>query len=137
MYISKVLASLALGCKIKLCEPISLPVIVNVPSIAWLPVNWFEPVVAKLPVFIVLPLTSGITTPNVDVSPFVNVKVFPLNEAVTNDKLAEVNKLAVALFRFVIEVAKELVVEFKLEIDILTLADVLSKLFNLIFVDWV
>jgi hypothetical protein len=65
----------------------------------------------------------------------VNVKVFPLNEAVTNPKLAELNKLAVAVFRFAIEVAKELVVEFKLLIDILTLADVLSKLFNLIFVD--
>jgi len=33
------------------------------------------------------------------------------------------------------EVAKELVVEFKFVIDTLTLADVLSKLFNLIFVD--
>jgi hypothetical protein len=58
-----------------------------------------DAVTNKLPVFVVpLPLTSGITTPNVDASPFVNVKVFPLKDAVTNAKLAEVNKLAVALF---------------------------------------
>jgi hypothetical protein len=51
-----------------------------------------------VPAGIVLPLTSGITTPNVVVSPFVNVKVFPAKDAVTNVKLAEVNKLAVAEF---------------------------------------
>jgi hypothetical protein len=88
-----------------------------------------------VPAGIVLPLTSGITTANIVPSPLVNVRVCDAKDAVVKDKLAEVNKLAVALFRFVIEVAKELVVEFKLEIDILTLADVLSKLFNLIFVD--
>jgi hypothetical protein len=50
-----------------------------------LPVNVLEPVVANEPVLIVEPLTSGIRTPNVDESPFVNVKVFPLNEAVINE----------------------------------------------------
>ena len=35
--------------------------------------------------FIVLPLISGITTPNVELSPFVNVNVFPLNDAVIKD----------------------------------------------------
>jgi hypothetical protein len=44
-----------------------------------------EEVVTKLPVLIVLPLMSGITTPNVELSPFVNVNVFPLNEAVIKD----------------------------------------------------
>ena len=47
----------------------------------------------------------------------------------------DVLTLALLEFRFDIEVAKELVVEFKFVIDTLTLADVLSKLFNLIFVD--
>ena len=45
----------------------------------------FEPVVAKEPVLIVLPLTSGITTPNVVPFPFVNVNVLPLNDAVIKD----------------------------------------------------
>jgi hypothetical protein len=65
----------------------------------------------------------------------VNVKVFPLNEAVVKLKLAELNKDCVAEFKLVIETAWLAVVEFKLVIDILTLADVVSKLFSLIFVD--
>ena len=41
-----------------------------------------DDVVTKSPA---LPLLSGITIPNVDASPFVNVKVFPAKDAVTND----------------------------------------------------
>ena len=71
----------------------------------WSPMNTLEPVVAKEPVSIVEPLTSGITIPNVDASPFVNVKVFPLNEAVTNEDavIAEVtydDVAAIKLFTF-------------------------------------
>ena len=67
---------------------------------------------------IVLPLTSGITTPNVVVSPFVNVKVFPLNDAVINDKLADANKLAVAELIFVIDVFTDALLVFNALIDI-------------------
>ena len=64
--------------------------------------NTLLPVVAKLPVLIVLPDTSGNTIPNVVVSPFVKVKVFPLNDAVTNelavtDELTNPNAVICAL----------------------------------------
>jgi hypothetical protein len=59
-----------------------------------------EDVVTKLPA---LPLTSGIRIPNVLPSPFVNVSVCEANDAVVNPKLADVNKLAVAEFKFVID----------------------------------
>jgi len=51
-----------------------------------------------VPVGVPLPLTSGITTPNVVPSPFLNVRVLPVNDAVVKPKLADVNKLAVAVF---------------------------------------
>jgi hypothetical protein len=54
-----------------------------------------DAVVNKLPVSIGVELTL---TANVDVSPFVKVIVLPTADAVTNDKLVEVNKLAVAEF---------------------------------------
>jgi hypothetical protein len=60
--------------------------------------------------------------------PFVKVKVCPLRDAVINARLADV-------FKLLIEVAWDAVVEFKLLIDIFTLADVISKLFSLIFAD--
>ena len=76
------------------------------------------PVVAKIPypnicadddtvpLGIVLPLASGITTPNVVPFPFVNVRVLPLNEAVVNPKLADANKEDVAEFKLLTEVFK-------------------------------
>ena len=95
------------------------------------------PVVIKLPVSIVLPLISGITTPNVDVSPFVNVRVFPLNDAVTNDKLADVNKLAVALFNEEVTLANvlffvscEAVKLFNAVMSVVTALPVLTTILN-------
>jgi hypothetical protein len=65
-----------------------------------------EEVVTKLPVLIVLPLTSGITTPNVDASPLVNVNVLPLKDAVTNELavIADVTYDDVAAFKAFIDV---------------------------------
>jgi hypothetical protein len=55
--------------------------------------NVFEPVVANEAVSIVLPpLPVGNITLNVDASPLVNVIVVPLTLAVTNAKLADVNR---------------------------------------------
>ena len=66
-----------------------------------------------------LPLTSGIFTPNVVPLPFVNVKfLVPVsNDAVTNAKLADVNKDEVAVFRLLTDVFNDAVVLFKLLID--------------------
>ncbi len=66
-----------------------------------------DEVVTKLPA---LPLTSGILTLNCVPSPLLNVRfLFPLsNDAVVNPKLADVNKLAVAEFKLVIDAANAL-----------------------------
>jgi hypothetical protein len=81
-------------------------------------VNTLLPVVAKLPVLIVLPLTSGILTAKVVLSPLVKVKslVPLLNDAVTKLKLVEVNKLAVAELILVIDVLTDALFVFKLSI---------------------
>ena len=60
---------------------VELPDIVTLPVIVWLPTNELLPVVANDEVSIVPPLTD---TLNVELSPFVNVIVFPAADAVTN-----------------------------------------------------
>ena len=68
-----------------------------------------------------LPLTSGITTPNVVPFPFVNVRVLPLNEAVVNPKLADVFNDADVVFKASILICCEADEAFNCVIELFTL----------------
>jgi hypothetical protein len=84
-----------------------------------------EEVVTKLPVLIVLPLTSGMFTANVEASPFVNVKflVPVLNDAVTNELavIADVTYDDVAAFKALILICCEADEAFNCVIELFTL----------------
>jgi uncharacterized protein YggT (Ycf19 family) len=93
-----------------------------------------DAVVNKLPVSIGVELTL---TANVDVSPFVKVIVLPTADAVTNAKLAEVNKLAVAEFNEEVTLAKvvsfvscEAVKLFNAVMSVVTALPVLTIMLN-------
>ena len=94
--------------------------------LSWDAVNAFKAVIS-------LPLTSGNIIPNVEPLPFVKVKVWPLRDAVVKLKLADVNKLAVALFKLLTDVFKLWVVVFKLDIEIFTDALLVFNALTLLF----